>query len=340
MTRRRPLPGATDSVVDVPGIRVGQVSLRGEAGGPPVTGVTAVVGADGVLGVVDVRGAAPGTRETDALAPLATNERVHAVLLVGRSVFGLAAADGAVRELEARGIGLRLRRPEAATGDGGDLIVPIVAAAVIFDFAQGDPSLRPRAEDGARAVAAALDGPARRPGRGDIGVGSGAWTGGIVGPRRKGGIGHASLVAERPAGRLVVAAAVVVNAAGRVRPAGWAASPGPVPEFDRIVDARGQTTLGVVATNAVLTKPQLGQVAAMAHDGLARSIRPVHSGVDGDAIFALAVPDAPAHPAVEVHRWGPAALSIVGSLAADAVSRAIADAMTRSAGLPREAAGG
>lgn len=328
-----PRLGRTDSLVDVPGLVVGQIELGPSDVTPAgATGVTAVVAPDGAVGSVDVRGGAPGTRETDALSAVSSGERTHAVLLVGRSVFGLAAADGATRELERRGIGLPI------DGPAGRLWIPIVAAAVVFDFAHGDPSIRPGPEDGRRAVSAALDTPAgTRPRSGNAGAGAGAGTGGIVQPRLKGGTGHASLVL--PVARethLVVAALAVVNSAGSVvDPATgrtWAeggafAELGRVPDFSPVVSSRGQTALVVVGTNARLAKAQLAHVAAMAHDGLARAIRPAHTMVDGDAVFALAVPDAPGHPAVAVHPWPPAAVSIVGALAADAVTRAVLDAV-------------
>jgi len=206
---------------------------------------------------------------------------------------------------------------------------------VIFDFAHGDPSLRPGPDDGARAIAAALDGPRERPRSGNAGAGSGAVTGGIVPPLLKGGVGHASLVAPVEAGSLVVGAIVVVNSSGSlVDPASgrtWAESggfdaAGVLPDFGPIVAARTHTTLAVVGTNARLTKAQLGRVAAMAHDGLARAIRPVHSGVDGDAVFALSV-GTDAEPTIEVYPWAPAAATLVGSLAADALTRATLDAL-------------
>lgn len=337
----RPEPGPTDSLVDVAGLAVGQVEVGASDETPHgATGVTAVVAAEGAIGAVDVRGAAPGTRETDALSALASGERTHAVLLVGRSVHGLAAADGATRELERRGIGLPI------DGPSGRIVIPIVAAAVVFDFAHGDPAVRPGPEQGRRAVVAALDGPGGRPRSGNAGAGAGAATGSIAPPRLKGGTGHASLVvpaAELPGERvaesgadLVVGALVVVNSSGSLvdpsseRPwATWGGfnAPGPLPDFGGIASARGQTTLAVIGTNARLAKAQLARVAAMAHDGLARAIRPVHSGVDGDAVFALAVPEALDRPAVEAHPWGPAAVTIVGALAADALTRAVLDAL-------------
>lgn len=334
-----PQPGPTDSLHDVPGVRVGQVELGATTEAPAgSTGVTAVVVPGGALGAVDVRGGSPGSRETASLSPRSAGTQVHAVLLVGRSGFGLAAADGAMRELERRGIGIRIEPDDQPT-----LVVPIVAAAVLFDFAHGDPSVRPGPGDGARAVALALEGAGGRPAAGDAGAGAGAVTGGIVPPRLKGGVGHASLVVPSPvaSGRerapLVVGALVVVNSAGAVADGEgrlWALAPhgsaGPVPDVSRISRARGtraQTTLAVVATNARLDKAQLGQVAAMAHDGLARAIRPIHTALDGDAVFALAVPDGDGTPAVEVDPWGPAATTTVGTLAADACMLAVLDAM-------------
>jgi len=328
-----PAAGPTDSLLDVPGLSVGQLELGiGDETPEGATGITAIVAPDGVLGAVDVRGAAPATRETDTLSALSSGERVHAILLVGRSVFGLAAADGATSELETRGIGHSIERR------AGRLTIPIVAAAAIFDFAHGDDSIRPGAADGRSAVAAALDGPpGRRPRSGNAGAGAGATTGKIAPPSLKGGAGHASIVLPGANGTsLVVGATVVVNAAGSLvdpssrRP--WAQWGGfhaeaPAPDFSEIAAARRHTTLVVVGTNARLDKAQLARVAAMAHDGLARAIRPAHTSVDGDVVFALAVPDGEARPAVAVHAWAPAGVSVVGALAADAVTRAVLDAL-------------
>jgi L-aminopeptidase/D-esterase-like protein len=320
-----PRPGITDSLVDVPGLRVGSVEMA------DATGVTAVIAPHGALASVDVRGAAPGTRETDTLAPSASGESVHAVLLVGRSVFGLAAADGATLQLESRGIGLRIA-PET----GGPVTIPIVAAAVIFDLAVGDPLIRPGAPEGHRVVSAALDGGNGRPASGRVGAGTGASVGGVAGERRPGGLGHASLVAEVAGGELIVGALAVVNSAGTPYAAngrsmladvGGFGDPGPLPKFGRIVASRTNTTLVVVGTNGRLGKAQLGHVASMAHDGLARAIRPIHTGVDGDVVFALSSADRGEVAGVVVHDWMPAAVSIVGAMAADAVSRAVADAL-------------
>jgi L-aminopeptidase/D-esterase-like protein len=328
-----PEPGPTDSLLDVPGVRVGQVEIGPTEDAPGgSTGVTAVVTADGSLGAVDVRGAAPATRETDTLTAVASGERVHAIVLSGRSVFGLAAADGATAELEARGIGLPVERPE------GRLTIPIVAAAALFDFAHGDRSVRPGPADGRAAIAAALDDDAtERPRSGNAGAGAGATTGSIAEPRLKGGVGHASAVLP-VAGQtsLVVAATAVVNSAGSLVDPGsgkpWAQWGGfhldaTAPDFSAIAAARRNTTLVVLATNARLDKAQLVRVAAMAHDGLARAIRPAHTSVDGDVVFALGLRETDERPVVAVHEWAAAGVTVVGSLAADAVTRAVLDAL-------------
>jgi L-aminopeptidase/D-esterase-like protein len=323
----RPRPGPTDSIVDVPGVRVGQVELpgarSGAAAGGPVTGLSVVVVPGGALGAVDVRGGAPGTRETDALDPTAAGERVHAVCIVGRSVFGLAAADGVTTELERRGIGLGID-----LGPVGRVTIPIVAAAVVFDFATGEPLVRPGPADGALAVARALDHPPARPAAGRSGAGAGAGFGTLAGRRHIGGVGHASLVADLPGGTLVVGALAVLNAAGRVV-AGPRRGPDRLPAVGAIEASRRNTVPAVVATNAVLTKAELTRVAIMAHDGIARVVRPSHTAFDGDTVFALAVPDGPETPAVEVGPWTAARTTIVGALAAEAVEGAL-----------REAAGG
>jgi L-aminopeptidase/D-esterase-like protein len=333
-------PGSTNSLLDVPGLLIGQVELGVSDDTPGgATGITAVVAPGGALGAVDVRGAAPATRETDSLSALASGERVHAVLLVGRSVFGLAAADGATTELESRGVGLAVELP------GGTLTIPIVAAAAIFDFAHGDRSIRPGREDGRAAIAAALETPEKaqpddepaRPRSGNAGAGTGATTGKIAPPTLKGGVGHASVVLPVSKGApLVVGAVAVVNSAGSlVDPSSrkpWAQWGGfhadaPAPDFSGVVAARRHTTLVVVGTNARVDKAQLARVAAMAHDGLARAIRPAHTSVDGDVVFALAVPQADDRPVVSVHKWAPAGVSVVGALAADVVTRAVLDAL-------------
>ncbi|WP_018296200.1 P1 family peptidase [Corynebacterium lubricantis] len=262
------------TILDVPGIRVGHQSLGS-------SGVTAIVSdaPGGMVGAVDVRGGGPGTRETDLLAPHNTVERVHAVILSGGSAFGLAAADGAMRELESRGRGF------AVFGEGNPgPRVPIVPAAVIFDLILGDP-IRPSADDGARAVAAAFDAPDSS--SGSIGAGCGA-TAGVL----RGGFGQASSLVDE----YVVAAAVVANpmgnvideATGEFFAAGdhgvvdkqaFRALERPMPKLN--------TTIGVIATNAPVPVAQLQRLAMTGHDGLARAVRPAHSPLDGDTLFAV-----------------------------------------------------
>jgi L-aminopeptidase/D-esterase-like protein len=251
-----------------------------------LTGTTVVLAREGAVGGVDVRGGGPGTRETDLLAPTTLVERAHAIVLTGGSAYGLATADGVMAALEALGIGFPV-------GPEPGQLVPIVPAAVIFDLGRGGVfNHRPTAEFGAAALTRAL---AADPERGCVGAGAGAVCGGL-----KGGFGYAQ--AQLDSG-VSVAAAVVVNAAGSPVDPGtgrlWAdrtgsrQAPNPA-ELDGLAAARAAampafaTTIGVVLTDATLTKAQATKVAAVAHDGLARAIRPVHSMTDGDTIFCLA----------------------------------------------------
>jgi L-aminopeptidase/D-esterase-like protein len=259
-----------------------------------LTGCTVVVPPTGNVAAASVRGGGPGTRETDLLQPQAHVEGVSAVLLTGGSAFGLAAAQGVVDWCERRGLGYaRFGRP-----------IPIVPAAVLFDLAVGDWDARPGPAEGEAAcdAAATTDGP-----MGNVGAGMGATVGKAAGPEHmtKGGLGWA--VVE--AGPVTVGALVAVNAGGDVldedgtvlagaRVAGGAMAAirerlaagqveGALPEA---VPPAGSTTLGLVATNATLTKGEVHRVAVQAHDGMARAIRPVHTSFDGDTVFALAVP--------------------------------------------------
>jgi L-aminopeptidase/D-esterase-like protein len=282
-----PLPGG--AVTDVRGIRVGHFTDPRRP-----TGCTVILAEDGAVAGVDVRGAAPGTRETDLLEPGNLVERVHAVLLSGGSAFGLDAAGGVVRWLEERGVGLQV----------GPARVPIVPAAILFDLLVGDHRVRPDAEAGyAACVAAAAEPPAE----GSVGAGAGATVGKLFGIGRamKGGIGTASV----RVGGVTVGAIVAVNAVGDVidprsgaviagartedgtRPlrtsesmlrGDWPAASAPVTQ------PGGATTIGLVATDAVLDKAQARRLAQVAHDGFARAIDPVHTPYDGDTIFALA----------------------------------------------------
>jgi L-aminopeptidase/D-esterase-like protein len=308
------------SLTGVGGLRVGHSTDRRRP-----TGCTVVLAEAGAVAGVDVRGGAPGTRETDVLAPVNTVERVHAVVLTGGSAFGLDAATGVMRYLEERGVGLEV----------GTSRVPIVPAAVLFDLTLGDPRIRPNAAAGYEAARTASEGPVAE---GSVGAGAGATVGKLFGPDRamKSGLGSAAVSLD---GGLVVGALVAVNALGDVVD----------PESGRLVagvrtadgrSVRGtlesllagepplgplagkSTTIGVVATNAALTKVDATRVAQMAHDGLARTIRPVHTPWDGDTLFALSTGGM---------RVEEGAL-VVGTLAAEVVGRAVVRAVRAAVG--------
>jgi L-aminopeptidase/D-esterase-like protein len=312
--------GPLNALTDVRGLRVGHATLVGEGA---LTGTTVVLcPPGGATAGIDVRGAAPGTRETDLLRPDATVERVHAVVLSGGSAFGLAAAHGVMERLEAAGEGFPV--------PGG--LVPIVPAAVLFDLGRGGSfTVRPTAETGAAAYDAAAAGPVAQ---GSVGAGTGALAGGL-----RGGIGTASAVL--PDGT-TVAALVAVNAVGSaVDPrtgALYGARHGLDGEFPQVIATKEQlagiaaaqtrrgapapgtaTTLAVVATDATLTKAGCGRLATVAHDGYARALDPVHTLMDGDTVVALATGERPA-PA-------PEALFALHHAAAVVVSRAIAHGM-------------
>lgn len=269
------------SLVDVPGIRLGHHD-RGD------TGVTVIVAPAGAVGAVDVRGGGPGTRETDLLEAHNTVDRVHAIALCGGSAFGLAAADGVMQELEGEGIGF----PVFGEGRPGP-VVPIVPAAVIFDLAVGDPSNRPGPAAGAAATRAALHpGPQVASATcGSVGAGCGATAG-----RLRGGFGQK--VAE--VGQWRLGAGVVANPVGEVidpatgrfyaEPAAPAVD---LVRFAALPDKMSQlnTTIGVLVTDAPLSKGQAKRVAIAAHDGIARAVRPAHLPMDGDTLFVLATGD-------------------------------------------------
>ncbi|MCQ4625855.1 P1 family peptidase [Corynebacterium sp. CCUG 69979] len=273
----------------LPGLALGHQSLGD-------TGVTALVStsAAGMVAAVDQRGGGPGTRETDLLKPHNTVERVNAIVLAGGSAFGLAAADGAMRELESRGLGFAVFG-ESNPGPR----VPIVPAAVIFDLIIGDPNHRPSPEDGAAAVRAALDGHSGDAVSavpvGSVGAGCGA-TAGVL----RGGFG----VAQARVGDFTVAAAVVANPIGSVidpdtgrffgdpaRPAvdldAFAALVRPQPKLN--------TTIGVVATDCPVGIEKLERLAMTGHDGIARAVRPAHSPLDGDTLFAVSTAEPEAY---------------------------------------------
>jgi L-aminopeptidase/D-esterase-like protein len=301
-----------------------------------LTGCTVVVPPAGNVAAASVRGGGPGTRETDLLQPQAHVQSVSAVLLTGGSAFGLAAAQGVVAWCERQGLGYGRFGPP----------IPIVPAAVLFDLAVGDWQARPGPAEGEAACLAAVtdDGP-----MGNVGAGMGATVGKTAGPDRmmKGGLGWA--VVE--SGPLVVGALAAVNAGGdvleedgsvlagarvpggartaiRERLAAGRLDDGALPEA---VPPGGSTTLGLIATNATLTKAEVHRVAVQAHDGMARAVRPVHTSFDGDTVFALAV------PRVE------AVMDLVAFLAEEALAAAIragVRAAAAVAGIPAASDGG
>jgi L-aminopeptidase/D-esterase-like protein len=323
---------SNSAITDVPGIEVGQAQ-NNEA----LTGCTVILCRKGAVAGVDVRGSAPGTRETDLLDPVNLVEKVHAVVLAGGSAFGLDAASGVMRYLDEQGIGF----------DTGAGKVPIVPAAILFDLNLGRGDVRPDAEMGYRAAAAAsVDVPAE----GNAGAGTGASVGKIFGLKSamKSGIGTVSM----HVGGLIVGAIVAVNAFGDVIDPqtgqiiagarsinlgllkfGDESYFGDTLEIMKTFIGRtvlgfatkSNTVIGVVATNAKLTKSEATKVAQMAQDGLARTIRPAHTMLDGDAIFALATGEKKADP------------STVGAFAAEVVAQAIVRAVqkaTTAGGLP------
>src|SRR5262245_45735301 len=315
---------SSGGLTDVPGIKVGHHTMSGRP-----TGCTVILAERGAVAAVDVRGAAPATRETDLLDPVNTVQVVHAVVLSGGSAFGLDSASGVMRYLEEKKIGFAF----------GPAHVPIVSAAALFDLQVGDGTIRPTADCGYRAAAAAST--AAVP-EGSVGAGAGATIGktGGMGRAIKSGIGSAAITL--PNG-LIVAALVALNAAGDVvDPSNGQIVAGVRGSDGRsFADARkllrsgtiafggaGQnTTLGVVATNARLTKTATTRVAQMAHDGFARTIVPAHTPVDGDAIFALATGSLAVN----------ADIGQVGALAAEAVADAVVRAVrqaTSAAGVP------
>lgn len=316
----------TKGLTAVSGIKVGHHTLSERP-----TGCTVVLVEAGAVAGVDVRGSAPGTRETDLLNPINMVEQVHAVVLSGGSAFGLDTASGVMRYLEERGVGFDVRVAK----------VPIVPAAILFDLAIGDAKIRPTAECGYQAAQAATTDPVQE---GNVGVGAGATVGKLTGMNHamKGGIGSAAITL--PTG-LTVAAIVAVNAVGDIiDPAtGQIVAGARTDDGKSFVDVRkllkagmlqsrrvGQnTTIGVVATNARLTKVQASKVAQMAHDGFARAISPVHTPMDGDTIFALAT---------GTHTQA-ADLLTIGALAAEVMAEAIVRAARTATGIPGYPAG-
>jgi L-aminopeptidase/D-esterase-like protein len=274
-----------NAITDVPGIEVGQAQDS-----DALTGVTVILCRKGAVGGVDQRGGAPGTRETDLLNPINLVEKVHAVVLAGGSAFGLDSASGVMKYLEEQKVGF----------DVGVARVPIVPAAILFDLALGRADVRPTPEMGYRAAASASAGMVAE---GNVGAGTGASVGKIFGNAgaMKSGLGTASIVAVNAYGDVVDPQTGQIIAGARSTKLGplTLGSPGYFADTlatmkifaGRMIEGfamRSNTVIGVVATNAKLTKPEANKMAQMAQDGLARAIRPAHTMLDGDTIFALA----------------------------------------------------
>jgi len=322
-----------NAITDIPGIQVGHAQDM-EA----LTGCTVILCPDGAVGGVDQRGGGVSARQVDALRPLHVVKKAHAIMLAGGSAFGLDSASGAMKYLEEQGIGLDVRVAR----------VPIVPTAILFDLGIGRSEVRPGPDMGYQACLNASPDP---PMQGNIGAGTGATVGKILGPKQamKAGIGTASMDIG---GGVVVGAIVAVNAFGdvidprngAVIAGARAADVGPLhigaegyfadtlQVMKSLVGrtvlgfaSRGNTVIGVVATNAQLNKEGANKVAQMAHDGLARTIRPAHTMVDGDTIFALATGKKKAD------------VNIVGAFGAEIFAQAVLNAVHAAepvAGLP------
>lgn len=301
------------NILDVKGLKVGQVEDKNG-----LTGCTVVICEEGATCGVDVRGAAPGTRETDLLDPVNLIQKVHAVVLSGGSAFGLESTCGVSKYLEERNIGF----------DVGVAKVPIVVGAVLFDLAAGNPKCRPDKEMGYKACEMASDTVLKQ---GNYGAGCGATVGKIKGPEyaMKGGIGSYSIKLENG---LVVSALIAVNAFGDVYEGGKVIAGVLDNSKTKILNSyelmkqginKGgfsidNTTIGVVATNAKLDKAGCKKISQMAHDGYAKAIFPIHTSHDGDTIFTMATGE------VEVD------ITLLGSLAVEVVEKSIINAIKNS----------
>jgi len=333
--RSESLPGPYNDITDVAGIEVGHYAEK-----PFLTGTTVILAKQGAVGAVDIRGSAPGTRETDLLNPINLVEKVHAIVLSGGSAYGLATADGVMGCLEEQGIGFSV---------SGGQVVPIVPAAILYDLGRcgTDFKKRPDAKYGLKACKAATGGPVPQ---GNVGAGTGAKAGEL-----KGGIGTASIDLGNG---VIVGAIIVVNSFGSTVDPQTGKLYGAFfeigNEFGNLqapksslnksqhviawneIDFVKNTTIAIVATNAELTKAQALKMAQMAHDGMARAIRPVHTMFDGDTIFALATGQIKLQTLPDQATWGNVAASItrIGSAAADTVSRAVVHAMLAAETIP------
>jgi L-aminopeptidase/D-esterase-like protein len=315
--------GKHNGLTDVSGITVGHYTDPAAA-----SGVTVAICAEGAVTGVDVRGSAPGTRETDLLSPTNLVEKAQAVVLSGGSVFGLAAADGVVRWLAKKGFGFPL--------DKG-YVAPIVPAAVLYDLDRGSDFVPPvSAEWGQKACQAAGDGPVAS---GCVGAGTGAWSGSI-----KGGLGTASCILDSG---ITVAALAAVNSGGSVidpdtgKP--WEIQLEVEQEFGRQGKRTVQlpplpesapaqnTTVAVVTTDAILNKAQANKIAQMAHDGMGRAIRPAHTMFDGDTIFCMATGKKKLPQTTGFFNTAQAqAITDIGQAAANCLSRAIITAVLQA----------
>ena len=306
--------GEDTVMTEIPVTEIGTVRIGQTENPAAATGCTVVLCEEGMRAGLDVRGGGPALRETGLLDPLTAAQSIHAVVLAGGSAYGLEAANGVMTCLEERGIGF----------DTGFALVPLVAQADIYDLSVGEAAVRPDAAMGYEAAARALDAPNYRDG--NYGAGCGASVGKLLGmgTAMKSGIGSYAV----RIGELEVGAIVVVNALGDVydwktgeQIAGLLSEDGTaLRRTEDLMRATAETTkvaftsnttLAVVITNACFEKPQLCKIAGMAHDGFARSIRPVHSSMDGDSIFAVSVGDVRADQ------------DVVGTLCAEVVSEAI-----------------
>jgi L-aminopeptidase/D-esterase-like protein len=320
MNSTSPVAPCFDSITDVSGVEVGHFT---DSRRP--TGCTVIITREGAMAGVDVRGAAPGTRETDLLHPSNLVDRVHAIVLAGGSAWGLDAASGVMQWLEENNIGLQV----------GFGLVPIVPAAVLFDLPVGDARIRPDARAGYAACVAASRTP---PAQGNVGAGAGALVGKIFGLARamRGGIGSASITVDG----ITVGAIVACNAVGDVidPSTGKVLAGARTPDGASLLNSREaimagsapqpvlagtNTTIGVVATDAQLTKAQAHRLAQVAHDGLARSINPVHTMSDGDTLFALGTGQA----------GKSAGMLLLGTLAAEVTARAVVRAVLAAQGI-------
>lgn len=314
-----------NTLTAIEGIAVGHLSDEGN-----LTGCTVIrFPREGAIAGVDVRGSASGTRETDLLLPTNMVDRIHAIVLTGGSAFGLDVACGVMRRLEEEGIGL---------DTGGGILVPIVPAAVLYDLNVGSSSIRPDAHWGYEACKNAKSLPVVQ---GNIGAGTGATVGKVMGINRamKGGLG--SFTMSLPGG-IIIAALTIANAVGDVidpRTGSILAGTrgerkGEFLDSSRLLREQSSltifpgtnTTLAVVATNASFSKTELTKIVQMAHDGLARAIRPAHTMFDGDTIFAVSVPSSLERKRLDI--------TVAGSIVAEVLSESIVRGVRSAKSLP------